>query len=140
MTQVDEKQLKLEINHILDSGANEIRLLEMIKTFISRRYDENALHKQELKTKLEFYKKLQNKITLVRNKKLNLVNWIDEVNEKIYKLEKELNLILIYCDDCGKEIIDEVFPVFNENYTEEIGSICKKCFAIKLNVDDNDIH
>ena len=30
-------QLKLEIAHIFDSGANEIRVYEMVKTFISKR-------------------------------------------------------------------------------------------------------
>lgn len=33
-----EEDLKMEIQHIFDSGANEIRVLEMVKTFIKRRY------------------------------------------------------------------------------------------------------
>ena len=35
MTQADEKNLKREIAHIFESGANEIRIFEMIKVFIS---------------------------------------------------------------------------------------------------------
>lgn len=38
MNYKDEQQLKLEIAHIFESGANELRVLEMIKTFIDRRY------------------------------------------------------------------------------------------------------
>jgi len=37
MTEQEEKDLKQEIQHIFDSGANEIRIFEMVKTFISRR-------------------------------------------------------------------------------------------------------
>ena len=33
-----EKDLKTEIEHIFESGANEIRIFEMVKTFIERRY------------------------------------------------------------------------------------------------------
>ena len=32
------KQLRDEIEHIFDSGANELRVYEMVKTFIERRY------------------------------------------------------------------------------------------------------
>ena len=31
MNIVQEEQLKLEIAHIFDSGANEVRILEMVK-------------------------------------------------------------------------------------------------------------
>ncbi len=34
----DLNQLKLEIEHIFDSGANEIRIEEMVIRFIERRY------------------------------------------------------------------------------------------------------
>ena len=33
MNQVEGEQLKMEIQHIFDSGANEIRIFEMIKSF-----------------------------------------------------------------------------------------------------------
>ena len=38
MTKQDIDQLKTEIDHILDSGVNDIRLIEMIERFISSRY------------------------------------------------------------------------------------------------------
>ena len=40
MTELQEKQLKQEIQHIFDSGANEIRVLEMVKNFINNRHGE----------------------------------------------------------------------------------------------------
>jgi hypothetical protein len=38
MSVEDEKQLELEVKHIFDSGANEIRIVEMVKLFIDKRY------------------------------------------------------------------------------------------------------
>lgn len=40
MTELQEKQLKQEIQYIFDSGANEIRVLEMVKNFINNRHGE----------------------------------------------------------------------------------------------------
>lgn len=34
MNLVEQEQLKVEIQHIFDSGANEIRIFEMVKIFI----------------------------------------------------------------------------------------------------------
>ena len=42
MTEQDEKQLLMEIEHIFDSGANELRVFNMVKAFIEKRYQ--ALH------------------------------------------------------------------------------------------------
>lgn len=36
MTDTEEKDLKAEIAHIFDSGANEIRVFEMVKNFINK--------------------------------------------------------------------------------------------------------
>ena len=33
INQVEGEQLRMEIQHIFDSGANEIRIFEMIKSF-----------------------------------------------------------------------------------------------------------
>ena len=41
MNQVEEEQLKMEIAHIFESGANEIRILEMVKSFNNRPKQEN---------------------------------------------------------------------------------------------------
>ncbi len=38
MTEQDEKQLWMEIEHIFDSGANELRVFNMVKGFIEKRY------------------------------------------------------------------------------------------------------
>ena len=37
MDKINEEQLKLEIAHIFDSGANELRVFEMVKNFIDNR-------------------------------------------------------------------------------------------------------
>lgn len=42
MTEQDKEQLKLEIDHIFESGANEIRIIEMVTNFIDSR---NAVNK-----------------------------------------------------------------------------------------------
>jgi hypothetical protein len=36
MTKYEEKQLKIEIKHIFDSGANEIRVFNMFKEFLGK--------------------------------------------------------------------------------------------------------
>lgn len=38
MNQNDINQLKLEIEHIFDSGANEERVFNMVQSFINKRY------------------------------------------------------------------------------------------------------
>lgn len=43
-----EEQLKLEIQYIFDSGANEIRLLEMFKNFYNRYLTEKSPYKGKL--------------------------------------------------------------------------------------------
>ena len=37
MNIIEEEQLKIEIKHIFESGANEIRIFEMVKSFINNR-------------------------------------------------------------------------------------------------------
>ena len=44
MTTQDERSLKNEIQHIFDSGANEIRILEMVKSFIEKRGQALYIH------------------------------------------------------------------------------------------------
>jgi len=43
MNQVEAEQLRIEIAHIFDSGANEIRIFEMVKSFTERRSQVNKL-------------------------------------------------------------------------------------------------
>ena len=50
MTEKDEIQLKNEIAHIFESGANEIRVFEMVKHFINSRRD---IYKSEFVTELQ---------------------------------------------------------------------------------------
>ena len=44
MTTQDEQSLKNEIQHIFDSGANEMRILEMVKSFIEKRGQALYIH------------------------------------------------------------------------------------------------
>lgn len=43
MNQVEAEQLRMEIEHIFESGANEIRIFEMVKSFIESRKQVNKL-------------------------------------------------------------------------------------------------
>jgi hypothetical protein len=47
ITKKDEKDLKSEIQHIFDSGANEVRVFEMVKTFINSRYKPRFLEPED---------------------------------------------------------------------------------------------
>lgn len=43
MNEIEKEQLRMEIQHIFDSGANEIRIFEMVKRFIESRNGANKL-------------------------------------------------------------------------------------------------
>ena len=43
MNQIEAEQLRMEIAHIFDSGANELRIFEMVKSFTERRSQVNKL-------------------------------------------------------------------------------------------------
>jgi len=51
MNQKDKEQLELEINHIFESGANEIRIFNMVVDFIEKNYVEKdkSIQKDEIK-------------------------------------------------------------------------------------------
>lgn len=53
MNKNDENQLKIEIAHIFESGANEIRIFNMIENFINKRNQQN----QQFLINWEQYKK-----------------------------------------------------------------------------------
>lgn len=38
MTEQDKEQLNIEISHIFESGANHLRIFEMVENFIDTRY------------------------------------------------------------------------------------------------------
>ena len=44
MNEIEKEQLRIEIQHIFDSGANEIRIFEMVKSFIESRNGINKLN------------------------------------------------------------------------------------------------
>ncbi len=56
-----------------------------------------------LRTKLEFYKKLDNKIDKVLNEELELSDWSSEVYDKIFNIERELDNLKIEMDLSDEE-------------------------------------
>lgn len=65
MILAEEEQLKIEIQHIFDSGANEIRILEMVKQFIiSTRAVTSDLPIQPVSKPLSDLKKLLAEMTI----------------------------------------------------------------------------
>lgn len=48
MSDIEREELKAEIQHIFDSGANEIRIFEMVKAFIENRNGVRSEPKEEL--------------------------------------------------------------------------------------------
>lgn len=49
----DKKQLKTEIDHIFYSGANGLRIYDMVVNFIDSRYKSNVVLQGELKKQKE---------------------------------------------------------------------------------------
>jgi hypothetical protein len=66
---------------------NKTRLQNAIKKI---GMDENSKKLIQLRTKLEFYKKLEQKMNQVFQAELELEDWSDEVYLKISRLETEL--------------------------------------------------
>ena len=75
--------------------------------------DENREKLIELRTKLGFYKKLENKLQKVLNGELEIEDWSDEVFEKVGLLESELTNLKIEMDLPDEEWDD------NENTDEK---------------------
>jgi hypothetical protein len=53
MNQIEAEQLRMEIAHIFDSGANEIRIFEMVKSFAEIQKQEEKLFTTALRTMAE---------------------------------------------------------------------------------------
>ena len=53
MNEVEKEQLRMEIQHVFDSGANEIRIFEMVKSFIESRNGINKLPIHDVVGRLE---------------------------------------------------------------------------------------
>jgi hypothetical protein len=55
MTKEDKEQLNIEISHIFESGANHLRIFEMVENFIDKRYKAiNYTHSCESDSELLF--------------------------------------------------------------------------------------
>ena len=69
MTEEDKKQLHFEIDCIFESGANEIRIFEMVKLFIEQRSLINTLPIHDVSKPLEF-----DKCPICRSKRVKRTN------------------------------------------------------------------
>ena len=79
LTTKDRKQLKLEIDHIFESGANEIRIFKMVENFIDSR---NAVNNMTISlTEKELYDLF---ILVQESKDTGDKGW-DKSMESIYK-------------------------------------------------------
>lgn len=67
MKQDEIEQLKAEIDHIFESGANEIRILNTVKTFIERRYESNHLLSKKPSVSDEEIEKMASKYNLYKD-------------------------------------------------------------------------
>jgi hypothetical protein len=85
MTKEDKEQLNIEISHIFESGANHLRIFEMVENFIDKRYKAiNYTHccksdSELLPTKqyeIEFSNHLRCGIN-VTNNEINVIGAID---------------------------------------------------------------
>ena len=92
MTNKDRAQLSLNIKHILSSGANEIRFMEMIESFISKRYtSRNPTEIEEEKARWEEKaNRLINAITVI----VPEVNTGDDEQMELYHSIHELKHFL----------------------------------------------
>ena len=95
MNKIEKRQLRAEIQHIFDSGANEIRIFEMVKSFIEKRTTMTMRDKFAAKAMQSmitaFYKKNTKEDPLEMFKILKLISknsyWF--ADEMINKREKK---------------------------------------------------
>ena len=64
MNLVEQEQLKIEIQHIFDSGANEIRIFDMVRSFIETHNATSGLPIQSVSNPLNDLKNLLAKMTI----------------------------------------------------------------------------
>ena len=97
MTKYEEKQLKIEIKHIFDSGANEIRVFNMFKEFLGKHDFEktkNQKMKSEILKELEILRDIENYSTsnlLNTGYRTAILDCIDLVKNTTKKIKQNCN-------------------------------------------------
>ena len=76
--------------------------INQIVKLINKKMEANRKKLIQLRTKLEFYKKLDKKIEKVMNAELELDEWANEVYSKISQMENELSDL-----KCEMDLSDE---------------------------------
>src|SRR5688572_4416373 len=94
MTGQDELDLRSEIQHIFDSGANEIRVFEMVKMFIDRRYVNKKI---ENTIRKELWEKFIGKLNVDKPISDFIFNGIVNIPE-----QPHLKPLDVDCNYCGR--------------------------------------
>lgn len=79
MNEVEKEQLRMEIQHIFDSGANEIRIFEMVKSFIESRNGINKLTLYDVRLSLIAYEEAKHKFLPPKYRKETATNIVNHV-------------------------------------------------------------
>lgn len=81
---MDKKQIKLEIQHIFDSGANEIRIFNMIERLLKGRSEETTycLPTKEVQQKLFNYFSNEHDLLLLESDFHDIESILNEPNEQ----------------------------------------------------------
>jgi hypothetical protein len=114
LTTKDTKELKLEIDHIFESGANEIRIFQMVKNFIDSR---NEPHPNKSRNKAKAPKKAVKKASVKSEPKKapsTLFGHMIKHSPKAHELSISLAMSGIHTDIPSADIILRVFNKMNE--------------------------
>lgn len=88
LSKQDEQQLKLEIEHIFESGANEMRIFEMVKLFINLREERKHLFVPINTIDINYVKSLIEKIKEIDQLNLFEVSFVED--GKTIEIAKEI--------------------------------------------------
>lgn len=123
MKQDEIEQLKAEIDHIFESGANEIRILNTVKTFIERRYESNHLLSKKPSVSDEEIERMASKYNLYRDEIRPFISGATAFRDTYYLPQSEVSdiakLIEKYdnihsCGECGEPRFSEFVHEFKQ--------------------------
>ena len=95
MNEVEGEQLRMEIQHIFDSGSNEIRVFEMVKSFLESR---NGVNKTPTDSTIYCVEQTKNVLTnkFCNISKEHVGKTLNEVPE-LTDLLKAIDVLKKYC-------------------------------------------
>lgn len=111
MTPKEVKQLRIEIDHIFDTGVNEIRIFEFVQKFIDKALNELEKKNNQLKLKI---RNDENRINLA----LKIVrSWKELSIEKgleIEKLKKKNDLV----EHLNNDLKERIKEAYTDGYSD----------------------